>query len=78
MTYIIRTPHGAFCAVCQSPLSLEEDDFDTCDTCGGLGLGDADDEQTQNFVEECDAFERAELECRAALADPAGEPGGGA
>ncbi len=44
MTYIIRNQCGAFCAVCQSHLSLEEDDWDTCDTCGGEGFpGEEDD-----------------------------------
>ncbi len=33
-SYIVRNAYGAFCSICQSPLSLEEDDFDTCDACG--------------------------------------------
>ena len=43
MSYIVRNQHGAFCSVCQSQLSLEEDDWDTCDACGGEGIGDQDD-----------------------------------
>lgn len=45
MSYIVRNQFGAFCAACQNgPLSLEEDDWDCCDACGGHGLGDdADD-----------------------------------
>lgn len=38
--YIIRNQYGAFCSVCQSHLSMEEDDFDTCDACGGEGFGE--------------------------------------
>ena len=44
MSYVIRNEHGAFCSVCQSPLSMEEDDFDACDACGGEGIGGDDDE----------------------------------
>lgn len=43
-TPIVHTAHGAFCATCQSPLSLEEKDFGVCDACDGEGLeGDDDD-----------------------------------
>ena len=41
-SYVIRSQYGAFCSACQSPLGLEEDDWDVCDTCGGDGM-DADD-----------------------------------
>lgn len=45
MSYIVRNRYGAFCSVCgEGPLSIEEDDWDCCDACGGEGLGDdADD-----------------------------------
>lgn len=39
---IIRNQHGAFCAACQSPLSIEEEDFEACDACDGEGLGGND------------------------------------
>lgn len=39
MSYIIRNQFGAFCSVCQSALSTEEDDWDECDVCGGEGIG---------------------------------------
>ena len=39
MSYIVRNEYGAFCSVCQSPLGLEEDDWDECDACGGEGIG---------------------------------------
>lgn len=49
MSYILRGPFGPICAVCQSPLSCEEDDFDTCDTCGGEGLwGEAADDDGED------------------------------
>jgi hypothetical protein len=42
---IIRTEHGAFCAACQSLLSIEEEDFGVCDACDGEGIGgDAEDD----------------------------------
>lgn len=41
-SYIVRNEFGAFCSVCQSQLSIEEDDWDECDTCGGEGIGDED------------------------------------
>lgn len=41
-SYIIRNEFGAFCSACQSPLGIEEDDFDTCDACGGDGIGDSE------------------------------------
>lgn len=41
---IIRNQYGAFCAACQSQLSLEEDDWDECDACGGEGLGEDDED----------------------------------
>ena len=44
MSYVIRNEHGAFCSVCQSPLSMEDYDFDACDACGGEGIGGDDDE----------------------------------
>jgi len=45
VTYVMRTPYGAFCSVCQSPLGSEEDDWDECDACGGEGLDpEAEDE----------------------------------
>lgn len=43
-SYIVRNQYGAFCSVCQSHLSLEEDDWDECDTCGGEGMGGDDDD----------------------------------
>jgi|HubBroStandDraft_5_1064220.scaffolds.fasta_scaffold11950_9 hypothetical protein len=43
MSYIIRNQFGAFCSVCQSQLGLEEDDWDTCDACGGEGFESEDD-----------------------------------
>lgn len=42
MSYIVRNEYGAFCSVCQSPLGLEEDDWDECDACGGEGIGGED------------------------------------
>lgn len=42
-TPIIRTEHGAFCAACQSLLSIEEEDFGVCDACDGEGIGGDDD-----------------------------------
>lgn len=36
---IVRTQYGAFCPACQSLLSVEEEDFETCDACGGDGIG---------------------------------------
>ncbi len=44
MSYILRNQFGAVCAVCQSHLSPEADDFNTCDTCGGEGFGEDGDE----------------------------------
>lgn len=44
MSFIIRNQYGAFCSVCQSHLSIEEDDWDTCDCCGGEGIGGEDDD----------------------------------
>ncbi len=44
MSHIIRSQFGAFCAVCQHHLSLEEDGFDCCDVCGGEGWPDDDDD----------------------------------
>lgn len=41
---IVRTEHGAFCAVCQSLLSIEEEDFGVCDACDGEGIGGDDDD----------------------------------
>lgn len=42
---IIRNQHGAFCSACQSHLSIEEEDFETCDACDGDGIGcDGEDE----------------------------------
>lgn len=41
---IIQTQHGAFCAVCQSLLSMEEEDFGVCDACDGEGIGGDDDD----------------------------------
>ena len=43
-SYIIRDQYGAFCTVCQSLLTAEEDEFDTCDTCGGEGFPDDDED----------------------------------
>lgn len=37
---VLHTEFGAFCSVCQSHLSLEEEDFG--DACGGEGIGDDD------------------------------------
>lgn len=34
-SYVVRNEYGAFCSVCQSHLGMEEDDWDTCDACGG-------------------------------------------
>ena len=39
MSYIVRNQFGAFCSICQSSLSGEEDEWDVCDTCGGDGIG---------------------------------------
>lgn len=39
LSRITRNEYGAFCSVCQSPLSIEEDDFDDCDVCGREGIG---------------------------------------
>ena len=50
--YIIRNQYGAFCAVCQSPLSMEEDDFDECDCCGGEGIEGEDDEERERDYDE--------------------------
>lgn len=41
---IVHTEHGAFCAVCQSLLSIEEEDFGVCDACDGEGIGGDDDD----------------------------------
>lgn len=46
-SYVLRNLFGAFCAVCQSPLSMEEDDWDECDACGGEGIGDHYDEDPE-------------------------------
>lgn len=43
MGYVIHTSQGSFCSVCQSVLSCEEIDWDTCDACGGEGIGEDDD-----------------------------------
>lgn len=40
---IVTTAHGSFCAVCQSLLSIEEEDFGVCDACDGEGIGGDDD-----------------------------------
>lgn len=42
MSYIIHNRYGSYCTVCQAVLSQEEIDFDTCDACGGEGIGDDD------------------------------------
>ena len=43
MSYITRNQYGAFCSACgEGPLSIEEDDWDCCDACGGEGLGGDD------------------------------------
>ncbi len=39
MSYVIHTRFGSYCSVCQSPLSIEEADFECCDACGGEGIG---------------------------------------
>ena len=44
-SYVVRNQFGAFCSVCQSHLSMEEDDWDECDACGGEGVGGDDDEE---------------------------------
>jgi len=46
--YVIRTAHGAFCAACQSLLSMEEEDWGVCDACDGEGIGGDDDDGQQN------------------------------
>lgn len=38
MSYILQTPFGPFCSVCQSPVGPEEEDWDECDVCGGEGI----------------------------------------
>ena len=52
MGYIMRTPWGPICTVCQSPLGWEEDDWDECDTCGGEGIGSGD-----SYPDETDEYE---------------------
>lgn len=49
MSYVLRTPYGPICTVCQSPLGPEEDDWDECDTCGGEGLAceEVDDDEDE-------------------------------
>jgi len=42
---IIHNDHGAFCAACQSPLSIEEEDFGVCDACDGEGIGGDDEDE---------------------------------
>lgn len=49
-TPIVHTQHGAFCAMCQSALSLEEEDFGVCDACDGEGLGGDDEEDATDGV----------------------------
>lgn len=51
MSYIVHTPHGSYCSVCQSPLGCEEIDWDECDTCGGEGIW-ADEEADYEFPPE--------------------------
>lgn len=41
---IVHTQHGAFCSVCQSLLSIEEEDFGVCDACDGDGIGGDDED----------------------------------
>jgi hypothetical protein len=38
VSYITRNEYGAFCSACGSHLGIEEDDWDTCDACGGEGF----------------------------------------
>ena len=45
VSYITRNQYGAFCGVCQSLLTDEEDAFDTCDACGGEGIGEDDNDE---------------------------------
>lgn len=57
-TPIVHTAHGAFCAACQSLLSIEEEDFGVCDACGGDGLGceDEDDDDDGYSVTRSNPF----------------------
>jgi hypothetical protein len=42
--------HGvASCPVCQSPLSIEEIDFECCDCCGGESMFAEEDFDPRNF-----------------------------
>ncbi len=43
MGYVIHSQYGSYCSVCQSPLSMEEADFECCDACDGEGFGGDDD-----------------------------------
>ncbi|MEC9243433.1 MAG: hypothetical protein VYB05_01570 [Pseudomonadota bacterium] len=43
MSYVIHTQYGSYCSVCQSPLSMEEADFERCDACDGEGIGVEED-----------------------------------
>lgn len=43
MSYVIHSRFGSYCSVCQSPLSMEEADFECCDACDGEGFGSDDD-----------------------------------
>ena len=53
--YIVTTEHGSFCSVCQSLLSMEEEDFGVCDACDGEGIGYEDEEECEfNPATKCD------------------------
>ncbi|MBN8243285.1 hypothetical protein JF546_09710 [Nitratireductor aquimarinus] len=43
MSYVIHAQYGSYCSACQSPLSMEEADFECCDACGGEGIGNDED-----------------------------------
>ena len=49
-SYIIRNEFGAFCAVCRSHLSHEEDDWGVCDACDGEGIGGDDEDWPDDDV----------------------------
>lgn len=66
MSYIVRNQYGAFCSICQSQLSIEEDDWDVCDACGGEGF---DNDRFDGEPECVTPQDRTPLELKQVLGD---------
>jgi hypothetical protein len=49
MSYLIGNQYGVFCSACGEQVGIEEIDWDCCDTCGGAGFGEEDDEDYYDY-----------------------------